>query len=190
MSSKTTNCAVMTSPLGDLTIYATTQGLTEIAFAAMEPHRELAQQTLQQAELPDATATGAAATLRALHCENAEIQQHLERAAQQLSEYFQGQRQTFQLALAPKGTEFQQHVWQVLQQIPYGETWSYGEQASKLGNANASRAVGAANGKNPLAIVVPCHRVIAANQQLTGYAGGLSRKLWLLRFEQSFDRNE
>lgn len=190
MSSQTTNCAVMTSPLGDLTICATVDGLTEIAFAAMEPHRELAQRTLQDAELPAATAAGAVVALQSLHSENAEIQQHLERAVQQLCEYFQGQRQTFQLPLAAKGTEFQQQVWQLLQQIPYGETWSYGQQASKLGNANASRAVGAANGKNPLAIVVPCHRVIAANQRLTGYAGGLSRKLWLLRFEQSFDRSE
>lgn len=189
MTGSKPNSAVIATPLGDLSIYATVDGLTEIAFAGIAPDRELARQTLADALLPTDTAPSTI-ELRYLHSDHPQIEQHLSGAVKQLSEYFQGQRREFQLVLAPQGTKFQQQVWQLLRQIPYGQTWSYGEQANQLGNANASRAVGAANGKNPLAIVVPCHRVIAANQRLTGYAGGLSRKLWLLRFEQSFDRNE
>lgn len=189
MNIPTSASAVLATPLGDLTIHANLAGLTEIAFAPMTHHHELACQTLQSAALTtDISAT--TLQLRSLQCQNPVIANYLAQAIEQLREYFQGIRRDFDLPLAPAGTAFQQKVWQLLQQIPYGDTWSYGEQASKLGNPNASRAVGAANGKNPLAIVVPCHRVIAANQRLTGYAGGLSRKLWLLRFEQSFDRNE
>lgn len=102
----------------------------------------------------------------------------------QLEEYFTYQRQQFDLPLAPNGTPFQQQVWHQLRQIPFGETISYGTLAARLGKPTASRAVGAANGQNPLSIVVPCHRVIAVNGALTGYAGGLDRKQWLLHHEQ------
>ncbi len=102
---------------------------------------------------------------------------------QQLTEYFLGQRASFNLPLDAEGTEFQQKVWQKLYQIPFGESWSYGQLARAIGNKNASRAVGAANGKNPISIIVPCHRVIGANGSLTGYAGGLAAKQWLLKHE-------
>jgi methylated-DNA-[protein]-cysteine S-methyltransferase len=104
--------------------------------------------------------------------------------AGQLDEYFAGQRVTFDLRLAASGTEFQRMVWDELTRIPYGETISYGELARRVGNASASRAVGLANGRNPLPIVVPCHRVIGANGTLTGYGGGLERKQWLLTHER------
>lgn len=105
-------------------------------------------------------------------------------AAAQLGEYFAGARTTFALPLAPAGTEFQQRVWQALTTIPFAVTWSYGELARAIGQPTASRAVGAANGKNPLAIVVPCHRVIGTSGALVGYAGGLPIKRWLLAHEQ------
>lgn len=103
---------------------------------------------------------------------------------QQLTEYFANQRQSFDLPLAAQGTKFQQSVWKLLPDIPYGETVSYGSLAHKLGKPGSSRAVGAANGRNPISIIVPCHRVIAANGKLTGYAGGVDRKQWLLAHEK------
>jgi methylated-DNA-[protein]-cysteine S-methyltransferase len=109
----------------------------------------------------------------------------LKLARTQLDEYFAGKRRTFDVPLAPKGTGFQQIVWRALLTIGYGETWSYGQLARAIGRPAASRAVGAANGRNPLAIVVPCHRVIGANGTLTGYGGGLPAKKWLLQHEQA-----
>ncbi|MBW3164791.1 methylated-DNA--[protein]-cysteine S-methyltransferase [Ferrimonas balearica] len=105
-------------------------------------------------------------------------------AKAQLLEYFAGQRQQFDLPLAPAGTPFRQSAWQALCTIPYGQTRSYGEQAEVMGKPTAVRAVGAANGANPIAIVIPCHRVIGKNGSLTGYAGGLDRKAWLLALER------
>jgi methylated-DNA-[protein]-cysteine S-methyltransferase len=104
-------------------------------------------------------------------------------ARRQLSEYFAGERTTFDLPLRPAGAPFQLRVWEALLRIPYGETASYGEIARGLGHPTASRAVGAANGRNPIAIVVPCHRVIGSNGSLTGYAGGLECKRALLDLE-------
>ncbi len=104
-------------------------------------------------------------------------------AAKQLREYFAGKRADFDLPLAPEGTEFQRTVWRNLQEIPYGETISYGELAKRVGNPKASRAVGAANGQNPIPIVIPCHRVIGANGKLTGFGGGLPTKEALLTLE-------
>jgi len=104
-------------------------------------------------------------------------------AIDQLRAYFDGSRQTFDLPLAPEGTSFQQRVWAALKAIPCGETVSYGEIAKRIGRPTASRAVGAANGQNPLPIVVPCHRVIGANGKLTGYAGGVRIKRALLDHE-------
>jgi methylated-DNA-[protein]-cysteine S-methyltransferase len=101
----------------------------------------------------------------------------------QLREYFAGQRADFDLPLAPEGTEFQRTVWRNLRDIPYGETISYGELAKRVGNPKASRAVGAANGQNPIPIVIPCHRVIGANGKLTGFGGGLPTKEALLALE-------
>jgi methylated-DNA-[protein]-cysteine S-methyltransferase len=102
----------------------------------------------------------------------------------QLAEYFAGKRREFELQLNPKGTNFQKLVWNYLVAIPYGETRSYGQLANQLGNPGASRAVGRANATNPIAIIVPCHRVIGSNGTLTGYAGGLDMKEALLSFEQ------
>lgn len=104
---------------------------------------------------------------------------------QQLIEYFDGKRQQFTLPLAPKGTLFQQKVWQALCEIPFGQTRSYGEIAQAIGQPTASRAVGGANNANPIAIIIPCHRVIGSNGKLTGYAGGLGVKTFLLSLEQS-----
>ena len=102
----------------------------------------------------------------------------------QLDGYFAGTRHEFDVPLDPEGTEFQQSVWQVLRTIPYGETMSYGEQATVLGDPNKARAVGTANGRNPISIVVPCHRVIGANGSLTGFAGGMKAKKFLLDLEK------
>ncbi|TDP58900.1 methylated-DNA--[protein]-cysteine S-methyltransferase [Flavobacterium dankookense] len=107
----------------------------------------------------------------------------LQEAVAQLSDYFDGKRQDFNLKLNPKGTDFQQKVWQELLQIPFGKTISYLDLSKKLGDVKAIRAVASANGKNPLWIVVPCHRVIGTDGSLTGYAGGLWRKKWLLEHE-------
>lgn len=108
----------------------------------------------------------------------------LDAAKRQLVEYFDGTRRDFELPLAPHGTAFQCQVWEELRRISYGETISYGELARRIGKPTASRAVGAANGRNPVAIVVPCHRVIGADGTLTGYGGGLSVKQALLSLER------
>jgi methylated-DNA-[protein]-cysteine S-methyltransferase len=107
----------------------------------------------------------------------------LREAVQQLREYFAGRRTEFDLPVSPEGTAFQRTVWKHLQNIPYGQTISYGELARRVGNPQASRAVGAANGKNPIPIVIPCHRVIGANGTLTGFGGGLPIKKALLDLE-------
>ena len=107
----------------------------------------------------------------------------LDAAEAQLREYFAGTRRTFDLPLAPRGTDFQLGVWQALRAIPFGETWSYAQLATRIGNASAMRAVGAANGRNPIPIIVPCHRVIGADGSLTGFGGGLPAKMFLLRLE-------
>lgn len=109
----------------------------------------------------------------------------LRRAAEQLQDYFEGRRRRFDLPLAPIGTPFQRAAWEALAHIPFGETRSYAQQAAALGRPTATRAVGAANGRNPLPIVLPCHRVIGANGALTGFGGGIEVKRWLLDFEQT-----
>ena len=104
--------------------------------------------------------------------------------ASQLAEYFAGRRTEFDLPIEMAGTDFQRRVWAALREIPYGETVSYGELARELGKASASRAVGLANGKNPVSVIVPCHRVVGSDGSLTGYGGGLDRKRFLLDLEQ------
>ncbi|WP_159737547.1 methylated-DNA--[protein]-cysteine S-methyltransferase [Vibrio atypicus] len=115
------------------------------------------------------------------YCETDPI---LNNAIKQLQEYFSGSRTDFSLPLAAKGTAFQQKVWQALTTIPYGETWSYQDLADAIKNPKAVRAVGLANGKNPISVIVPCHRVIGKNGKLTGYAGGVERKAKLLDLEK------
>lgn len=126
------------------------------------------------------------------HCYFAEAQNGLnepkffEEAIEQLNEYFNKKRKIFDLKLAPTGTDFQQKVWKILSTIPYGKTITYGAIAKLLNMPNASRAVGLANSKNPICIIVPCHRVIGSNGKLTGYAGGMKTKDWLLKHEDEY----
>lgn len=150
---------IMDSPIGPLVLVGTSTGLAEIRFT-----REGEQSTVD----PDWQ-------------HNPEL---FKDAIDQLREYFAGERQTFTLRLDPHGTPFQRQVWVALQTIPYGKTISYRELALSIGKPNAVRAVGAANGQNPLPIVIPCHRVIGSNGSLTGYAGGLAIKRHLLDLER------
>ncbi len=147
------------SPLGRLLL--TTDG-TALTGLYMEPWRKAG--SLQGFE-QDATVPPLAAAVR------------------QLNEYFAGGRRDFDLPLRPQGTQFQTRVWRELTEIPYGQTWSYGQLARRIDKPSASRAVGLANGRNPISILVPCHRVIGADGSLTGYGGGLERKRWLLAHE-------
>lgn len=113
------------------------------------------------------------------------IPSELKEAATQLNEYFKGERKEFTVKLSPKGTDFQQKVWKELQKIPFGKTVSYQQIANQLGNPKVIRAAASANGKNPISIIIPCHRVIGSDGSLTGYAGGLHRKKWLLELESN-----
>ena len=118
------------------------------------------------------------------------IPEVLQEAVSQLNDYFEGKRTDFNFKLNPSGTEFQQKVWKALVEIPFGKTCSYMDLSKKLGDVKAIRAVASANGKNPLWIVVPCHRVIGTDGSLTGYAGGLWRKKWLLEHENPSRKQE
>ena len=149
------------SPVGDLLLAATSKGITTCAF--INPG-----DTLDPAPQDDPAA-----------------QSHVHALANELAEYFAGARRVFQTPLAPRGSPFYQLVWKHLLDIPFGETISYGLLARRVGNPAAARAVGAANGANPIAIVIPCHRVIDSQGKLHGYAGGLHRKRWLLDHEIS-----
>jgi methylated-DNA-[protein]-cysteine S-methyltransferase len=111
-------------------------------------------------------------------------------AREQLQAYFAGELRVFDLQLAPSGTAFQRRVWQALRDIPYGQTESYGALAKRINSPKASRAVGMANGHNPISIIVPCHRVIGSNGSLTGYGGGIERKHWLLEHEGYLNKSE
>lgn len=114
---------------------------------------------------------------------SSKVTEELKPAVEQMTEYFEGKRTKFDLKLNPQGTEFQKRVWEELLKIPFGKTISYLELSKRLGDVKAIRAVAAANGKNPLWVVVPCHRVIGSDRSLTGYAGGLHQKKWLLEHE-------
>ena len=153
------------SPLGPLTVAATAEALVRIDFGRTEPA------AAADPEAYAATAPQAAALLR--------------RAARELEEYFAGERRDFTLPLAPAGTPFQQRVWRALEAIPYGETRTYAQIAAAVGNPRAVRAVGGANHRNPLPVVIPCHRVIGADGSLTGYAGGLARQTLLRGLERT-----
>jgi methylated-DNA-[protein]-cysteine S-methyltransferase len=158
--STTTFFTRLTSPLGELVLTASDTALTGVFFPTPEP----------QPGWLETDGSGLAGSL-------------LARTRQQLSEYFARTRTTFDLPLDPSGTAFQRRVWDALRAIPYGTTTSYGELARRLGDASATRAVGAANGKNPIPIIVPCHRVVGSRGELTGFGGGLDRKRWLLEHE-------
>lgn len=113
------------------------------------------------------------------------IPEELNDVVVQLSEYFEGKRRIFSLKLSPQGTDFQKRVWKQLEEIPFGKTMSYQQMATKLGDSKVIRAAASANGKNPISIIIPCHRVIGSDGSLTGYAGGLHRKKWLLEHESN-----
>jgi methylated-DNA-[protein]-cysteine S-methyltransferase len=156
---------VVASPIGPLTLVAAGAGLAGVYMDA-------------QRHLPAAAVLGEPAS------QDGRGAAPLAAAASQLAEYFAGERTGFDLPLVMDGTDFQRRVWAALRDIPYGETISYGELAGRIGNASASRAVGLANGKNPVAVIVPCHRVVGSDGSLTGYGGGLDRKRFLLALEQ------
>ncbi|WP_243788226.1 methylated-DNA--[protein]-cysteine S-methyltransferase [Saccharopolyspora gloriosae] len=149
---------VIKTPLGEVTLIAHDESLAAVHFAGGRHRRE---EFGERAEMPLFT--------------------EVER---QFAEYFERRRTEFELPLAPRGEPFQLRVWELLKEIPYGETRTYGELARRLGDVNYSQAVGAANGQNPLSVIVPCHRVIGADGSLTGYAGGLDRKRYLLALEE------
>ncbi|MDP6605184.1 MAG: methylated-DNA--[protein]-cysteine S-methyltransferase [Dehalococcoidia bacterium] len=162
-------CDIIDSPVGRLFVGGSGAGLHRIEFVNEDGEEAVLAARLEddcgEPAEPDPRAAAAATT--------------------QLREYFTGARREFELTLAPRGTEFQLSVWKALLDVPYGETASYGEIAAAVGRPSASRAVGAANGRNPISIVAPCHRIVGANGSLTGYGGGLDRKAWLLNLEAS-----
>jgi methylated-DNA-[protein]-cysteine S-methyltransferase len=149
------------SPVGRLKLVASDKGLVAILWENDKPHRVRLSELVANDEHPILLQT-----------------------ERQLSEYFAGKRKSFSLDLDMRGTSFQKNVWEALLAIPFGETRSYGQLAKQLGNPNATRAVGAANGRNPISIIVPCHRVIGSSGKLTGFAGGLEVKAHLLNLER------
>jgi methylated-DNA-[protein]-cysteine S-methyltransferase len=158
---------IISSPVGALKLVGSDQGLAAILWENDNPQRVRVNASIEDNDHPV-----------------------LLEAQRQLTEYFAGKRDSFSIELDPIGTKFQKEVWRALTAIPFGETRSYGDLAIQLGNPRASRAVGAANGKNPISIIVPCHRVIGASGKLTGFAGGLEAKAHLLQLEnqkKSFD---
>ena len=162
-----TEALTCATPIGELTLESDGTHLTAVLFPG-EKSRSLEPVTVLEEMPADHPAFGP--------------------ACRQLDEFFAGQRKAFDLPLKPLGTAFQLKVWRELLRIPYGQTSTYGELAKKLGNPRACRAVGAANGRNPLPIIVPCHRVIGSNGQLTGFAGGLEVKKRLLELEGALGR--
>lgn len=157
------------SPVGELLVLASDAGVTGVWFPGRAPESDPGG--LIPSSRPGADERPGVADA------------HLAAATTQLTEYFAGTRETFDLTLDPHGTDFELRVWAMLREIPYGVTTSYGVLARRLGDATLSRAVGAANGKNPIPIVVPCHRVIGARGELVGFGGGIDRKRWLLEHE-------
>jgi methylated-DNA-[protein]-cysteine S-methyltransferase len=153
-------CKSTPSPVGTLKLIATDKGLAAILWENDDPKR-----------------------VRLTPSEDHDSHPMLLAAERELAEYFEGKRTRFSVPLDPVGTKFQNKVWHALSEIPFGETRSYGEIAQRIGQSGAARAVGAANGRNPLSIMVPCHRVIGASGKLTGFAGGLKAKELLLRLE-------
>ena len=164
-SSKRLAKLVIPCPLGALVAFASERGVRAIVFSDSDPSRNGVRGDIVSAS-PGMSETETLVTL-----------------AEQLGEYFAGKRTTFKVPLDPVGTEFQLLAWEALREIPFGKTCTYAEQAAAIGKASAVRAVGTANGRNPLTIVVPCHRVIGGDGMLMGFTGGLDRKRALLKLE-------
>jgi methylated-DNA-[protein]-cysteine S-methyltransferase len=154
------------SPIGNLLLSASSRGLTGVQFENDTVERFVVADALNKTELKQAT-------------------DFVHVVEQQLKEYFARQRTAFEVRLDLHGTPFQVDVWKSLARIPYGKTTSYGQQAKWVGRPSAVRAVGGANGRNPVAIVLPCHRVVGVNGSLTGFGGGVERKIWLLEHEKN-----
>jgi methylated-DNA-[protein]-cysteine S-methyltransferase len=154
-------CKMIESPIGKLKLVASDKGLVAILWEKDSPRRVPLSELVEDGQHPVLVET-----------------------ERQLGEYFAGKRKAFSVALDIRGTHFQKDVWKALLAIPFGETRSYGQLAKQLGNPGASRAVGAANGRNPVSIIVPCHRVIGSSGKLTGFAGGLDTKAHLLSLEK------
>ncbi len=165
------------TPVGRLELVAAPTGLRAVLWPDEDGSR--VQRALTWLSGPP----GGADPARVDHA--AETNAHLDEATRQLGEYFAGTRRAFELTLDPLGTPFQLRVWEALRAIPFGQTRTYAQQAGVLGEPGAARAVGAADGRNPLSIVVPCHRVLGASGNLTGYAGGVANKAWLLEHERA-----
>lgn len=181
------------TPVGPVSITATAEAIVSLHFgrrtpAAAERFDRTAAESFDRSESGPIAGTGEGRLAEtARPCEKRAEEQAdrlLLRAAEELGEYFAGRRRNFTLSLAPRGTEFQQRVWSELRRIPYGETRSYGEIARAIGQPRACRAVGMANNRNPIAILIPCHRVIGRDGSLTGYAAGLTVKQQLLELER------
>ena len=158
----------LTTPLGAMFVCATGKGVCLLEFIDLK---------ILEKELKDLQRL---LNAKIMAGEN----EHIRQAQKELAEYFNGERKKFNVALHTPGTDFQNKVWDRLREVPYGETASYQQQAVKIGRPNAFRAVGAANGANRISIIVPCHRVVGSNGDLTGYGGGLERKRWLLEHER------
>jgi len=167
--------ALVTSPVGLLSLKASEHGLSHLQVEDLA-QRSLTVNVHAVVALPQSDIEPDRAILL-------EAQRHIDETVIQLAEYFAKTRQQFDVTLAPKGTVFQQEVWQALSQLPFGMRCSYSDIANTIGRPKAVRAVGAANGANPIAIIVPCHRVIGKGGKLTGYAYGLEMKQWLLDLE-------
>ena len=169
---------IFESPIGKLLL--TSDG-THITRLFMNDHEGGPTATAGFAEEKDARAKFGSLPL--LEWEAGEHLPVIQKAKAQIDDFFAGKRQDFDIPLKPVGSEFQRTVWDELTRIPFGKTISYGELAKRIGKPDAPRAVGLANGKNPISIIVPCHRVIGASGKLTGYGGGIDRKMWLLEHE-------
>jgi len=162
---------VLPTPIGPLTLVASPSGLRAVLWSVDDTTRVPG---VALDETPSRSDKGSARSEGAI----------IDQAAEELDEYFEGARRSFDVPLDPVGTAFQQRAWAALRTIPYGETVTYREQAERLGDRRKARAVGAANGRNPISIIVPCHRVVGSNGSLTGFAGGLDVKAWLLDHER------
>lgn len=168
MTNETILCDCLITPLGNVSICATAEGICLLEFT----NRRVSDSEFQdwQKRLKSPVVAGK--------------NQHIDQCKVELSEYFSGKRRQFDVALAIQGTDFQKTVWNALSDIPYGKTVSYAQQAQAINKPTAVRAVANANGANKISIIIPCHRVIGSDGTLTGYGGGIERKRWLLDFER------
>lgn len=174
---------ITTSPYGDIAIRANSEGITDIAFqSGLAPLAINQKPTQKVSQRPSQSKSQVE--------QDSQCKQHIDNCKNQLAEFFIGEREHFDLILNPQGTEFQKRIWHALLSIEKGKTLSYGDIANLINNPKGVRAVGTAIGKNPIALVIPCHRVIGKSGKLTGYAGGIELKAKLLNFEKAAYRKD